>query len=145
MNKIAVSMILILAFIASGCTGDSSPDIVTGKDKIEIQGNTTEQLEVQIKNNYEEPASFRLNITSPAIIDVMNSESEVQESFDMGEAASDSSTVKKVLLIQGNPEELGSLDSATDTLRLDTYGDISANISEAERTASRNLSVTLEK
>jgi len=145
MKKAAGFLLLFTAVIVSGCTGsDNSPGIITGEDEISIQGNSTEQLEVQVKNNFEEtPASFQLNITSPELVEVMNSEGEPQTSFDMGEASSGSETVKKVLVVRGNPEELGSLNSGTDQINLKAVAETSQNISEAERTVSKNVTVTV--
>lgn len=145
MKKAAGFLLLFTAVIVSGCTaGDNSPEIITGDDELSIQGNSTEQLEVQVKNNFEEiPASFQLNITSPKLVEVMNSENEPQTSFDMGEAVSGSKTVKKVLVVRGNPGELGSLNSGTDKITLKAIAETSENISESERTASKNVTVTV--
>lgn len=145
MKKATGFLLLFAAVIVSGCTaGDNSPEIITGDEELSIQGNSTEQFEVQVKNNFEEiPASFQLNITSPELIEVMNSENELQTSFDMGEASSGSKTVKKVLIVKGNPEELGSLNSGTDQITLQALAETSQNISESERTSSKNVTVTV--
>ncbi len=146
MKKLAGAILLAAAIAASGCTGTQNPEIQTGKDEISIQGNETAQLEVQNKNIYKEKAaSFQLNATAPEIVDVLNSESEQQESFNMGEASSGSKTVKKVLLVRGNPGKLGSLNSGTDKIQLDVMAETSGNLTEAEKTASKNVTVTVEK
>ena len=146
MKKLAGAVLLAAIVAVSGCTGNPNPEIQTGKEEISIQGNSTAQLEVQVKNNYEEKAaSFLLNTTSPEIVDVLNSESESQESFNMGEASSGSKTVKKVLVLRGNPGNLGSLNSGTDQLTLNVTAETSGNLTEVEKTASKNVTVTVEK
>jgi len=62
----------------------------------------------------------------------------------MGQAAAGSSTVKKVIIVQGNPKALGSLNSGTDQLELKVSANTSANLTEEEKFNEKNLTVTVE-
>ncbi|EGQ43729.1 MAG: hypothetical protein J07AB43_06060 [Candidatus Nanosalina sp. J07AB43] len=146
MDKIIIYV--ALAVLASGCVGSSvsSPEINTGTEEIEITGNSSKQVEIWIENTYaQQAASFQLNITKPEVAAVKDSTGQNISELDMGQAAAGSSTVKKVIIIQGNPEALGSLNSGTDQLNLKVTADTSANLTEKQRFSERNLTVTVKK
>lgn len=65
--------------------------------------------------------------------------------LDMGQAAAGSSTVKKVIIVQGNPQALGSLNSGTDQLSLNVKADTSANLTEEQKFSEKNLTVTVQR
>lgn len=141
--------IVAAAVTVSGCVGSSSaegPEIVTGEKEINLNGNSTSQLEVWVSNGFKDrPASFTVNVSSPEIVDVEDSSGEEVSTLDMGQAASGSTTVKKVVIIRGNPDVLGSLNSGTDQIQFRTMAETTGNLTEEERTAMKNVTVTVQR
>lgn len=144
----------LLALVAavvtvSGCVGGSQeagPEVVTGQDELNLEGNSSSQLEVWVRNGFEErSASFTVNVSSPEIVDVMDSTGEEVSTLEMGEAASGSTTVKKVVVIQGNPDVLGSLNSGTDQITFETVAETTGNLTREERTDEKNVTVTVRR
>jgi hypothetical protein len=146
MNKLAGLLLVAVAITVSGCTGSqaSGPEIQT-KDSFTIQGNSSKQFEIQVKNTFKErSASFTVNVTAPEIVDVHDLGSgEPVSSLEMGEATAGSKTVKRVIEVKGNPDRLGSLNSGTDQIELTASAQASGNISEAERFSRKNVTVTV--
>jgi phosphopantothenoylcysteine synthetase/decarboxylase len=147
MKKLAGLLLLAAAITASGCTGSVSDPEILVKDKLTIEGNSSQQVEIQVKNTYEEKsASFDVNITAPAIADVVDPENaEKVTKLDMGEATAGSKTVKKVVEVRANPEELGSLNSGTDQIRLLAIAEASGNLSEEQKFSRKNITVTVNR
>ncbi len=146
MNKTIIY--LVLAVVASGCVSSSvnKPEINTGTEEIEVTGNNSKQVEIWIENTYsQQAASFHLNITEPEVAEVKDSTGQSISELDMGQAAAGSSTVKKVIIVQGNPQALGSLNSGTDQLSLNVTADTSANLTEEQKFNEKNLTLTVQR
>ena len=146
MNNIAPC--IILAVLCSGCisTSQDKPQIATDKDSIQLEGNSSKQIEIWVKNTYNKrAASFKINITQPEIAVVRDSTKQKTSMLDMGQAASGSNTIKKVINIKSKPNSLGNLNSATDHIKLNLRAETQANLTEEQTKSTKNLTVKVQK
>ncbi len=121
MDHLKAIIVVALAVAASGCV-DNSPEIVTSTDRIELEGNSSSELTFQVKNNYDRPDSFTVEITKIDIAQVNDSlDNQAQYVYFMGDAPSGSVTRKKTVIVTGNPGALGSLDSGSKDLKLRVF------------------------
>lgn len=98
--------LLALVVTVSGCT--QSPELRTSDDKISIEGDNSKELEVWVKNNYDEAAGFSLNVESPRLLNVKDAiTDETIRELDLGEAKGGSITNKETIQISGNASRLG--------------------------------------
>ncbi|MFB6116830.1 MAG: hypothetical protein ABEK10_04960 [Candidatus Nanosalina sp.] len=147
MKKFLVLILVSATVAVSGCTDRATGPKISSPDSVKIEGNTTENIEIQVKNTFKDKtASFRVNITSPAIVTPRDPGTRRKiSSLEMGEAMAGRKTVKKVLSLEGNPEKLGSLETGTDQLILTAVAQVSGNLTRERRISRKNITVTVKK
>lgn len=140
-TRLLLLSLISLTVLTSGCTDPESTEIITDQNEVSISEDETAELEVWVKNNYDDPASFTLSTDSPDIIDVMDGVSgESKNEYDMGEAGSDSESTKKTLLIEGFPDQLDEQQSEG-TFTLELTVDAEAQDEEEELTSNIDVIV----
>lgn len=114
-ENLFVVFLISLVAIASGCSQqEASPEIGADVSQVSLTGNESRALDIWIKNNYNDPASFSLSISSSELVDVRLAETGNNVgTVNLGTAEAHDSTERKTLLLTANTESLGN--STTET------------------------------
>lgn len=108
----ALLLPLLFTVLLAGCLTLGAPEIHTRPgDEMTLSRGETKQLEVSAENNGDTPARFSVAVHAPDFVDMTTIDGDpVTGPVALGEAAANSNTNKKVLLLALNEQQMQDED-----------------------------------